>query len=360
VWETSDRFARALGAPHRRVTRAVVTPYGGEPTAVRLLSGRLQVLDGNTSRRRVRLQAVGDPGVYDLLSADGATLSIEHGLRYGSTTELVPVFTGEVVQAVRPFGSVNIDTVGHDYGHWLTEARFVTPWAATGSPTRQAAIAALVEAGKPGTTVLVDTTATSTVGDAVWDKSRTDAIADIARDGNLDAFFLPDGTYRVRDAKTPTSPADYTVRGGPGGTLVSGSRVRPLERRYNAVVVSTSNVAQNWPAQVAQVTDTNDPRHPSRIGLRPYFMTLPTVASAADALAVAQLNLARVTARSESLQFGAVSNPALEAGDVVRVVIPSVNREPAAIVQHIITTLTLDLMSGAMTAETRSQRSIDD
>jgi len=314
------------------------------------------VTEGRTIRRTCRLQVVGTPDLYELLSTDGTVLAIEHGLRFGNTTELVPVFTGEVIRGGRGFGDSLVEVAGHDFGHWLTEARFLTPYSPTGSPTRAAAISGLVTGGKPGTTVHVTTASTGNITAGLWDRLRVDAIDDIARDGNLDAFFLPDGSYMVRDSKTITTLADYTVRGGRGGTLTDGERVRPLDRRYNTVVVSPASTGQVWTAQTAQVSDTANPRHPDRIGVRPYFMSLPTVTSAAQALDVAQVALDRIVGTSESIAFGAVSNPALDCGDVVRVVIPGLNGEPDEIVQHFLTALSLDLATGSMTADTRAQR----
>ena len=360
MWAVSDRFLTALGKPHRRVTVATITPYGGEPVTLRVSAGRVQVTHDRAIRRQVRARLLGGAEVFAQVAADGAALNIEHGIRYGNTTELVPVFAGEVVDTRRPFGDVAFDLTAHDYGHWLTEARLLAPYAPTGSPTRAAAIEALVFGGKPDTSVVTTAVDASTVGDAVWDRSRTEAIADLARDGNLEAFYLPDGSFLIRDAKTITSPADYTVRGGPGGTLTEGERARPLERRYNAVVVSPSGTGQAWEPQVAQVTDTSSPRHPDRIGVRPYYVSLPTITTASAALAVAERILGRLVGMSEALAFGAVSNPALEAGDIVRVVVPAVGREPDRIFQHFVQSLALDLVTGAMTAETRSQRSTDE
>lgn len=358
--EVTPRFLEALGKPHRRVTTATVTLPGEQPQQLRIKAGSVTVASRRTARRQFTGTFFGGADVYALLSTDGAELSVSHGLRLGNTSELLPVFTGEILKARQPFGQGETAVIAHDYGHWLNEARFVSPWSAVGEPNRPDAIATLVAEGRPGTVIVDQATSGGTVGDAVWDRSRTEAISDIARDGNLDAFFLPDGSYLIRDAKTPTSPSDYTIRGGPGGTLKSGSRLRPFDHRYNAVVVAPSSPTQEWAEQVAVIADSSNPRHPDRIGLRPYFMSLPTVLTADEAASVAAHNLARLSGNTETLTFASVSNPACEAGDVIRVVVPAVNGEPAVIFQHYLDSFSIDLPSGAMVAETLAQRVTDE
>jgi len=49
----------------------------------------------------------------------------------------------------------------------------------------------------------------------------------------------------------------------------------------------------------------------------------------------------------------------LEAGDVIRVITPNLNLEPGRAFQHFIDSLAIDLASGSMSLNTRSQVIVD-
>jgi len=356
--QTTERFLNALTRPQVRRTVATVTLPGEAPLPVQLKTGTVFASNGRMIRRRFTGSLYAPESVARAIEADGATFQVQHGLSFGRSSEMVTVFTGEILRASRPFGDAQCDLAAVDFGHWIEESRFLTPRTITGS--RASAIESLIVEARPGTIVSTTATNAGSVVGSTWPRSRRQAVEELARDGNSEAFFRGDGTFLIRDAKTLTSAPDYTVRGGRNGTLKSGERVRPFDRRYNCVVVAPSSPAQAWSQQVAVVSDPANPRHPDRIGIRPYFYASPSIATASEAAIVASRLLDRALGNTQTLQFATVSNPALEEGDVIRVVIPSVNGEPAAIVQHFIDSFSLDLVSGEMQASTRSQAVLDE
>jgi hypothetical protein len=220
--------------------------------------------------------------------------------------------------------------------------------------TRIQAITSIVQTAKPGTSVVVTATDTGTVGTQnVWTNSAVDAITALCKDGAMDAYFQPDGSFLICDLPSVSTGSVWTA----SGILKSVARQRPFDRMYNTVVVqpSATDGSQTWPQQVAQITDTTNDRHPNYIGVAPYFWPSPTAGSAAAALRAADAILFRVLGSTETLALGLLSNPALDANDLIRVVVPAVNNEPADIIQHFLDSFTIDLASGAMTAATRSQ-----
>jgi hypothetical protein len=62
-----------------------------------------------------------------------------------------------------------------------------------------------------------------------------------------------------------------------------------------------------------------------------------------------------VQGTAETLSLGALSNPALEAGDPIRVITPQLGQDAGTAFQHYVDLFTLDLIGGAMTCQTRSQ-----
>lgn len=363
MWAVSDQFLQALKGPHEIRTTLTVTAPGGSPVEVAIKSGNLRVESGSRIRRKGSLVLVGDSSVYEAVSAPGSIFSIQHGLKMGNTVELVPAFTGEATSPAQDFGGGTIGLTLADNAQWLSRTRFVTPYAPSPALTRVAAITSVVTAARPGTTVVNESTDTGTIGSAqVWTEGPLDVISDLSGDGGTEAFFRADGVFVIRDAKTLVSSPVWEAKAGDGGTLLSAERTRDSDRLFNTVVVrpSATDGSQTWVQQVAQVTDVNSPLHPSKIGVVPYFWSSPTIKTAGAALTAANRILDRVLGVTETLSLGSITNPALEANDVIRVITPSIGIEPAQIFQHFIDSYSYDLGTGAMTLATRSQAVTDD
>lgn len=362
MYPISDRFVAALRKPQTRSTVVTVTPPGGSAQTLRVRreDGNTVTLDSNQRiRRKALLSVYATAAQYEAIAAPAALFRVTHGLAYGpNLTELVPVFTGELTRAARVIGGGDVGTVAlplQDLGGWIDRTRFLTAWTVAAGTARWAAIAAMVTDSRPGTVVTnLSTAGGSTGADQVFTDSRWDAIGALATDGGLEAFFGPDGAFVIRDAPLTTTTPIWTAT----GTLKSVSRERPLDKLYNTVVVrpSASDGSQTWSQQIAQVTATSNPRHPSKIGVVPYFYASPTIQTSDQALAVAVKMLDRVLGTTESLNLDAISNPALEGSDVILVGTPAINTERARSFRHFIDTASLDLIGGGMTLATRSRR----
>lgn len=358
MWPVSTRFAAALPYPHRRVTTVTVTPPGGAATTLDIEGGTVTVAGDKGVRRRATFTVTGSTTEFAELATPGAVFSIVHGLNYGDSSETVPVFYGELTKAQQTFGEGSIVCDLSDLGVWLARCVFTAPYSATAATTRIDAIEAVVEAARPGTTVTNESSDTGTIGaDQVWTTGPLDVIDQLTNDGGTEAFFLPDGTFTIRDRRTSTSSPVWLATGGNAGVITSVARTRPQERLYNTVIVqpATTDGSQTWTQQTATVTDTEHDRHPDNIGTVPYFYKSPTIATAAEALATANLLLDRVLGTTETLQIGGISNPALEANEPIRVITPNLPNDPATAFQHFVDTFTLDLATGGMTLSTRSQ-----
>jgi hypothetical protein len=362
VWPVSDRFLEALKGPHKYKALCTVTVPGGESVEVEIKGGTLTVDGSSRIRRRIsNLELVGDSTVYEVVSTPGAIFAITQGIAYGSSDELVPIFWGEAQSPAQSFGDGSISVTLVDLGNWLARCRFLTPYAPAGGTTRVAAITAVVQGAIPTATVtnLSSDTGTITAG-TVWSESRGDAITNLTQDGGTEAYFRADGSFVIRDIPTTATAPVWSASSGAGGVLKSATRTRPTDRLYNTYVVRPGDQAQTWAQQIAQVTDTANPRHPDHIGVVPYFYTAPTASTAAVALQIANNGLDRVLGTTESLALSSIANPALEAGDSIRVITPRINTEPAQIFQHFIDSYTMSLSSGDMQIATRSQIATDD
>lgn len=362
MWAVSEQFLQALKAPHKISSILTVTVPGGTPVTVPIKAGNIQVDSGARIRRRGSLTLRGDSSIYELVATPGAVFNISHGLVMGNVTELVPVFSGEATQPAQSFGDGEISLTLADNANWLARTRFVTPYAPLPTTTRVAAIAAVVTTARPGTPVVNESNDSGTIGSAqVWSEGPLDVVADLTRDGGTEAYFRPDGVFVIRDQRTTLTPAVWTINSGSNGTLTAVERTRDSDRLYNMVVVrpSAADNSQKWVQQIAQVTDPNHPRYNGKIGDAPYFWSSPTAKTAGAALTAARTILDRVLGTTETLALGSIANPALEANDVIRVITPPINTEPAQVFQHFIDSFSFDLASGAMSMNTRSQAVTD-
>lgn len=350
----SSRFLAALKSPHKLVSDLTYTVPGQGAVGLAIQSGSVTADAGNRIRRTATLTVYGSSADYRAMVTPGTVFHIDHGLDYGGQTEMVPVFHGEQVDGEQRLGDGTIQLSLADHGNWLDRCRFTSPYAPQSYVGRMQAISDIVTTAKPGTSVVITASDTGTVGSQnVWTDSRLDAIQQLCSDAAADAFFGPDGVFYIVDAPSDATQSVWTV----SGLVESAARKRPSDRLYNTVVVqpSATDGSQTWKPQTVQLTDTSNPRHPNYIGVVPYFWSSPTITNAAAAKAAGAKILYRVLGSTETLNLGLVSNPALEPNDVFRVVVPAVNGDPADIFQHFIDRFTLDLVTGAMSVDTRSQ-----
>jgi len=361
MWAVSDRFLNAIRYPHKTRTTVTVTPPGGDALTVNLKAGVVTVQANSNVRRRGNLTLEGNSATFEVLATPGAVVNIQHGLLFGNTSELIPVFTGEVVDPRQVFGNGTITVILADFGQRVARNRFTTAYQPAGATTRLSAISTVASGAFDTLDVTTTATDTGTVGAGkLWAENRWDAIRDLTTDGGSEAFFLPDGTFLIRNQPSTSDRSVWRVNAGDGGVVTDVARLRPTSQLFNQVIVrpTATDGSQTWTEQTVTVP-ANDPRHPDFIGSAPYFLNSPTILTAADALIAGQKKLDQLTGMIETLDLRAVANPALECGDVVRVITPNLNLETGRTFQHYVESISLDLVSGAMSLGTRSQVVVD-
>lgn len=361
MWDVSERFLSAIRYPHKIRTTATIATPGGDPVTLNVKAGTVRVESMSNIRRRGNITLEGDSADFELVATPGAVITINHGIVFGNSEELIPVFTGEAVDPRQGFGEGTIDVSLADLGQRVARNKFTTAYVPASSTTRLDAVETVAAGAFDTLTVATTATDAGTVGAGrLWAENRWDAIRDLTTDGGSEAFFLPDGSFTIRNQPTLTDRFVWTVNAGNAGVLKTATRTRPTSQLFNTVIVrpSSTNGSQTWAPQTVTVA-ADDPRHPDLIGSAPYFLDSPTITTAADAAAAGQRKLNQLTGTLETLQLTAVANPALECGDVVRVITPTLNIEPGRSFQHFIESIALDLASGGMTLTTRSQVVVD-
>jgi hypothetical protein len=367
----SDRFKAALSVSHQRVTRITCTVPGGSPVAIGAsaklpngrrgpgwTSGKVSSSSSTGVRYQASLSISPAPGqdTYAMVSTPGAIFRIDHGIDFGAgNVELVNCGVYEAARgSVRiAGGDVSMSLV--DLWQRIDRCRFLAPFAPP-SGTRASLIATAVANAVPGVGIYATNDGGQYVeGDNVWDRDRPQFINDMAKDGSLDVGFDAAGEFRIR--KQPVlDPATsvWTFRTGAAANLTTAERERPFNRHYNTVIVEPMDASQAWDQQVVQISDLAHPLHPSKVGVVPFFYKSATANDNAEALQVAVTTLQQVAGSTETVNLDALSNPALEVGDVVTIAHPATDTDPGFGAVHILDSWSMDLDGGAMSLATRS------
>ncbi|MDM4761878.1 hypothetical protein QT381_02525 [Galbitalea sp. SE-J8] len=337
-------------------------------------SGSWSVTGGQDIRRKADLtvrvpnsslrQAVADGGVaatWDVIGTEGAIFDLGSGFDWGSQSEIVTVLSGQAapVGEQQPDGTFKVTI--NDFGAALSAMSFEVPLVQAASMTRKAAIEQIISMVFPGITIENTMTDTGTLHtQQLWSGSPREALKALLSDAKAEGFFVPGRAFRIRDLPTLTDAPVWTIATGDGGTVKSYGRTRPLDKLYNRVrvVPGTTDGTQPFSYGSATIADPAHPRWPGRFGIG--VRSAPDVTSTtaatreeADEIALAILT-SKYAGTSETLELGALANPALEAGDVVRVDLAASAMAFSQHYTHLLEQFTVDLRTHDMTAQTRS------
>lgn len=357
--EVSQQFLDTVSLPHRVVTTVTCTPPGGNPVSLEIDTCSITATSGTGKRKsaEVVFAPVENFDLYELVATPGSLFNIAHGFRYSAaSSELIPLLDGEAASGASPLedGSVSMSLV--DLYTVVERSRFLNPYAPPAGLRAQTIADTMADALGP-LPESVTTDGGSALGTSVWDRDRTQTITDLATDGGLEAYVDSNGERGlivVRAAPTiDPKNAVWTIRSGDGGTMISGSRERPLDRLYNTVVVVPQDDTQTWPRQISPITNPNHPRYPGKIGVVPYFWSSPSITTATAAKRAGDAILTQIQGTSETIRLTAVANAALEPGDVVTIVKSGPVGQRAG-ATNMIDSWVLDCVTGSMELDTKS------
>jgi hypothetical protein len=354
MYPVSARFLEAVKRSHEIVTAVDVYSGGalivkGQPVA----AGSVTV-DAKSRVRRtcdLTLAVVDAPqDLTDPLMPNGAEVVLYRGVQFSpGDAEWCPmgVFRVDSVTVSRPTLSVQLR--GSDRGILIQDDRFLIPQDVTGSSCK-AEIRHLVTQTLPSVTFVDTAKRDLAMWDAVtWERERWDAIDKLAGAINAECFFDHEGRFVMAPEPDRGDPAVFSVEAG--RTLISTKTDITRLSTYNAVVVVGDQAGEDpITPQVAYDTDpASVTRWDGPFGHRPMFYSSQFIRTEAQALAAAQSRLVKVVGLPRSLDFTAVPNPALDAGDVVEVVFVNGARE-----KHIIDRLSIGLgVDSVMSVGTR-------
>lgn len=357
MYTVTDDFLDSIPSG-TRVTYAATVTVASTPYTLDMLSGSVSVSDSNvhrTFRGEFSHAELTSYELYDLLSNEAAVLSVTVGFNWGSTSESIAIFKGRISSAGLGGSEAFVSVAAADFGFDLNQQSLIPSLTQAAGTTRRNAIKSIVQDGFPGVTITDTATDSGTlVAEQTWSGTRWEAINQLATDGNMQCFFAPDGTFIIRDIPSIGAPV-YLFRTSDGGTITAYDRERPLDKLFNAVVVSPKNTdgSQGWTQQFVEITDIASPRHKSKIGVRALKLDNVT-GDATQALAVANKQLTQVQGRTETVSLTAIANPALEIGDTVQIVAkPWLDHEEVALT-HLVDGYTFNILDWSMSVSTRN------
>jgi hypothetical protein len=359
VYAVSGQFLDALRRSHVTVLR--VDAYRGSTLLASDLpiSGGSVTVDGGAQVRRTLSLTVADPSLdpkvdpLAVLAPFGSDLVVKRGIRFPSgAVELVPLgrFRVESVQAAVAQDAINV--TGSDRAATVKDARFTAITRSNTANSVVAEITRLIRDALPGLPVTNLTTATNSTPSVFWERERWDAIEQLGQAIGADVYFDPNGNGVIAPAPAVTNPPAWWVDAGELGVMVDGSRETSREYTYNGVVASGESGGDTAPV-TSTVWDTN-PASPTywlgTFGKKPFFYVSPLLTTVAQCTSAATSMLGRVRGMIRQLDLSCVPNPALESGDVIRVLFPD-----ATVETHLVDSFTVPLdPSTAMTLKTRS------
>ncbi|MFD9069139.1 DUF5047 domain-containing protein [Streptomyces lasiicapitis] len=335
MYPVSDRFLPRLAESHTPVTEVKLFLTDGTVVTLEHTGGSVPVDRGQAIRRTCTVTSA-DVSLIPRtptgqLATYGARLRIARGVDYGDgSQELVPlgVFRLDGVEGDVAEGPVTLQ--GKDLSACVADDKFTEPYKATG--TVVGAITALIQRSLPDVAVI------STITDAPIGARTFDIEADpwagvqeIAAAAGAECYANADGVFVI--ATLPdltTTPAVWEVAASEHGVYVSGNRAMTSDNVHNGVLARGENTEENIPPISYLATD-DDPNSPTYwggpYGRRPKFYSSSTLTTEEACAQAAGLKLKASKAPNASGDFSALPNPALEPGDVIRVIHSDATRE---------------------------------
>jgi hypothetical protein len=358
MYPVSDRFLATLVEAHQPASEVDLFLTDGRVEPLDVIGGSVTV-DRSQQCRRQCTVTIPDPALIprtptDQLSVYGARLRVSRGVQAGAYRELVPVgvFRLDSVEGDIDEGPVTL--TGKSLECVVADDKFTTPYRATG--TAVGAITALIQRSIPDATV-ASTATDAAIGARTWDIEADPwaAVTELATAIGAECYADADGGFVIAELPDPlaVTPA-WTVSVGEGGSYISAARGMSSDGVYNAVLARGENTeAGSAPVSALVVDgDSGSPTYWSGpFGRRPMFYSSSTLLTTGQCTAAATLKLRAAQAPNATANLVSMANPALEPGDVLRVVYEDGTAE-----LHQVASFPVDLVGGDMAIQTISAK----
>lgn len=350
MWPVSAKYLDAIRYSHvkllkvdfrdlwagRTTTLAYTGQDASEDAVAPYVTGGSITVDATSNvRRTLTLSLPARQGLWDVLDTVGGELTVSSAVdfRDGSQPEWVPLgkFILDVDSLDYGGGDLSISTAPDRWSK--VQSVKMRPGTRSSVPSNTAwqEIVRLVQGAWsapytfPGW-AFIDKTATTQVGSLYWDDGeREPPILQLCADNGLEVFFDAQGlaVLRKQPSLSNSSVPVWTVDAGASGVLTGGSRTRDRTRAFNAIELSTSASDITFVTVVAENANPADPLSTvGPLGYKSVAYSSPTLRNSDQAKAAGKAMLAKSTGVARQLSLSSSQNDALDAGDVIQVVLP--------------------------------------
>jgi hypothetical protein len=295
-----------------------------------------------------------DLGVDVRTLALGGYVLLERGVRYASgDTELVLLGRLRVESVTWDTLEASASLELADRMAQVADEPFTAPFAAGGQTAANAAVAVVQAVFGAGIAYSTPYAPTDVISDAFYSGSRTDALTALEQAVGGESYFDANGDFVFARRPTGTEPIVWTIDAGVEGTMVGARESLDRTGVYNGVLVEGQATGDAPP--ITALATFDDPTSPIRwggpFGKVALLSQSTSVQTVEQAAATAQSLLRLRLMQTRSLELTAAPNPALEAGDALRIVFPDGRDE-----RHLLDAVTTDVGTGAQSIVTRTQQ----
>lgn len=373
MYPVSNRYLAAIRRPHTKISTAthrnLIT---GVVTPLQIEDGTVTINSQSRVRRQLSLTVPNKQATWDALDTVGGEITVTRAIKYTDyTLETVPLGVFIVDQDQIGYGPGDtIQITAPDRWGKVQKNNFGLSRSSVPSNTASQEIKRLVEGAWPGSTYPFPgwaagsptMAATTKVGSLLWDDgNRDNAIAGLCADNSLDVYFDATGLAVLRAMPNPTdtTPAVWNIDAGQSGVMVAADRSRDRTVVHNAIIVSTSATDITFDPVEVKLTTAGDPfAVDGPLGYQPTEYQSDSLRNSDQARAAGLTQLTINLGVAKQITLSAVSNDALDAFDVVQVLLPQIDRNtPRPVEQHILDTITIPLTpAGTQDMQTRTTR----
>lgn len=362
----SAAFLRTLSGSHAALFRARVCSSfqtGVSPVGqfMNVVDGTV-TLDGKAAVRSITditLDGTKNWPIFQssTLAPYGNELFIEAGLQYSDdTVEYVGLGYFRIQEDDQDIPSNDpIRVTGVDRMQAIVDARLLNPRQFAAGVTFGSVVSNLITEIYPAATIQWDDASdlSTLTRSVIVEEDRYGFLDDAITSRGKIWYWDYRGILVIKNVPSMTT-VNYAIARGAGGNLVSMKRALTRNGTYNAVVASGEAPDTNTPRRgVAIDADLASPTYfYGRFGQVPRFYSSPFLGTDADCLSAAQSILNQNLGLIYNVNFGTISNPALEPFDVVTIDYSADEARQT----HVLDTITIPLRAGVgMTATTRQQ-----
>jgi hypothetical protein len=344
VQQVSTDFLDSLRGPHQMTARVDAVRNGTVIASDLELSAGSVTVD-STSNTRAQLSATfPDRRLIDVLSTAGVELRVQAGVRFYGGSEMVPLGMFPVGKWDMGYSlSGGVQVTAPDRWTVVQRTRFLTPvqWADRWGSVSDAVGDLMLDPWRdrlytnPATVVPSFRNLLPDKGTAqpalVWKQDRDKAVQDLVTSLGAEAFFNEVGNVVLRARPTLSDTPVWDADASQTGVLMGASRSRSWEQVYNTVIVQGLSPADSSTVTARGMAQVNNSNHPLWVdgpfGEVPYFYSSTLITTDEQAQEAAASLLMTAASFNSILSATCVPNPALQAGDTIRVTLPTGEQE---------------------------------